>query len=204
MSANNEGSSTSANGSASTSGSASRPTAGNLPGNNVDPPGQSTMNDAWANNGTDMASFTFSTTEDTSSANYVVFFQPSNGELRKTVYNNSQWHSSEFITNDALPGTPIAAYWRGDDFLFHLFYLDKNSILQELQGKHASNTWLNGTLDELSATGSASSSLTAQFPGVCQGVGTAWLTYHTGSANEARILHLRGDSDSWSLRDVFF
>jgi hypothetical protein len=151
-----------------------------------------------------MASFTYSTMEDSSGRNYVVFFQHSSGELRKTVFNNSQWQSSEFITDDALPGTPIAAYWRGYDkeFLFHLFYLDKTSVLQELRGKHASNSWLNGTLGQISAMTSASSSLTVQFPGSCQGVGTAWLTYHTGLANEAHILNHNRDSDSWTLGDV--
>ncbi|KAF7506120.1 hypothetical protein GJ744_012271 [Endocarpon pusillum] len=192
--------------SVSTSGSASRPTAFNVPGNSDGVPGQSTVNDAWAFNGTSLASFTFPTTEDTASTNYYVFFQHSNGELRKVVYNNSRWQVSEFITNDALLGTPIAAYWRGVDqgvHLIHLFYLDKNSVLQELRGKHASNSWVNGTLGQLSATSSASLGLTAQFAGACQGVGTAWLTYHIGSGNEARALFHNMDLDTWSVRDIF-
>jgi hypothetical protein len=162
-----------------------------------------TVNDAWAYNGTSLASLTFSTTSDTSGTNYVVFYQHSNGDLRQAVYNNSQWHPSAYITDDALPGTPLSSFWKGDDFQLHIFYYDRNKVLQELRGKHGSDTWLNGTLGQLSVESSEASSLTMIYNGACQAAGNAWLIYHTGSNDEARAIYWNEDTDTWSERETF-
>lgn len=109
-----------------------------------------TVNDAWAYNGTGIFALSFNPTTAVSGTNYVVFYQHSNGDLRQVAYNYSQWHDSEYITDDARPGSPITAYWSGDEFNYNLFYADKNNVLQERRGQHGSSTWVNGTLGQLS------------------------------------------------------
>jgi hypothetical protein len=160
----------------------------------------STVNNDWAYNGTSLASITFSTTADTTGTNYVVFFQHSNGDIRMTVWNNSIWHDSEFVTDDAMPGTPISVYWKGDNFAFDLFYLDKNSVVQEIRGSQSSSTWLNGTLGQLRLVAEPSA-LSVIYVGGCNGVDTAWIVYQTEVANVARIVYWRGDIDTWSTGD---
>jgi hypothetical protein len=150
-----------------------------------------------------MSALTFSTTDDSSGTNYLLFYQHSNGELRKAVYNNSKWQESEFVTKDAIPGTPLAAFWKGANFDLILFYFDQNKVIQELRGNYARGGWVNGTLGLLSISTDELSSMTVAFVGPCQGSGTAWLVYHTGSNNQSRVVYWNEVTDTWTLREGF-
>ena len=86
---------------------------------------------------------------DTSAENYLLFYQHSNGDIRKLVYNQSEWHSSEFVTNDARLGTGLSVVQFGPvPTLIYVYYIDKEGYLQELRGTHGSNDWTPGTLGE--------------------------------------------------------
>ena len=149
----------------------------------------SANSDAWAYNGTSISSLTFSTTQHTTGTNYVVFYQHANEDIRQVVYNNSQWHDSQFITNDARPGSPLTSYWGGDDFHYNLFYVDKNNVLQEIRGSHASNSWLNGTLGQLSVVTSDPGDLSVVYVGSCA-VGTSgWILYSPPAGDQMGILY---------------
>ncbi|KAK2875960.1 hypothetical protein FQN49_001481 [Arthroderma sp. PD_2] len=172
-----------------------------------DPPNKpKTVDAAWAYNGTAISSLTYSPArdQDSTGTNYVVFYQHSNGELRRSTWNNSQWHDSKFVTNDAHSGTPLSSYWagEGDDIRFNLFYVDKNKVLQELRGGHSSNDWINGTLGELGIVVDPQSAVSVQFVGRCRDVDTAWLVYHTGKENEARVVYWNAKTDRWSARET--
>lgn len=162
----------------------------------------SDVNNAWAYNGTSIMSLTFSTTKDTTGTNYVVFYQHSNGDIRQVVYNNSQWHSSQYITNDARTGSPITAYWGGDSIQYNLFYVDKNNVLQETRGNHASNSWLNGTLGQLSVLASDHGDISVVYVGDCA-VGTSgWLLYSTPVGDQMGILYWDQATDTWSHKGL--
>ncbi|KAM5479489.1 hypothetical protein MaudMau93_007867 [Microsporum audouinii] len=183
----------------------SNPTGSESPGSYSDPP-YNLVDEAWAYNGTAISSLTYSPARDQDSAatNYIVFYQHSNGELRRSTWNNSQWHDSQFITNDARPRTPLSSYWRGegDGISFNLFYVDKNKVLQEIRGSHSSNDWINGTLGELGIAVDPQSAISVQFVGKCRGVDTAWLVYHTGKDNEARVVYWNAQTDRWSAKET--
>ena len=86
---------------------------------------------------------------DTSAENYLLFYQHSNGDIRKLVYNQSEWHSSDFVTNDARLGTGLSVVQFGPvPTLIYVYYIDKEGYLQELRGTHGSNDWTPGTLGE--------------------------------------------------------
>lgn len=113
------------------------------------------------------------------------------------------WHESEFVTKDAFPGTPLAAFYKGDKLDLTLFYFDRNKVVQELRAKYARGDWVNGTLGQLSIATDELSSLTVAFVGPCQGLGTAWLVYNTGSNNQARVVYWNEVTDTWTLREGF-
>ncbi|KAJ5205845.1 hypothetical protein N7491_003531 [Penicillium cf. griseofulvum] len=162
----------------------------------------SDVNNAWAYNGTSIMSLTFSTTKDTTGTNYVVFYQHSNGDIRQVVYNNSQWHSSQYINNDARPGSPITAYWGGDSIQYNLFYVDKNNVLQETRGSHASNSWLNGTLGQLGVLTSDPGDISVVYVGDCA-VGTSgWLLYSPPAGDQMGVLYWDGATDTWSHKGL--
>ena len=122
------------------------------------------------------------------------------------MFNNSAWQESEFITNNAFLGTPITSYWKGDDFQLYIYYYDKNFVLQELRGSHASSTWLNGTLGQLRLTTSRESqppALSVIYTGPCQGVETAWLVQNNGVEDQGIFVKWNGDSDTWTTQSVF-
>lgn len=152
--------------------------------------------------GTSMAAINFPASSSTGAPGYINFFQHSNGELRMTAFNNSQWQSSQFVTADAHQGTPISAYTRGNTSQISMFYFDKNKVLQELRSQDGS-TWTNGTIGTLVQISNAPSDLTAQYVGVCQGSGLAWLVFHTGLRNEARLLYWNANTDTWTASGAF-
>lgn len=190
-------------GSPTSTASGSSPTIFSPPGS-TGSPSPSTVNNAWAMNGTSLFAFTFSTTKDTTGTNYILFYQHSNGDIRQAIHNNSQWNPSEFITHDAHPRTGLAAFWLGT-FEYTLFYVDKNNILQEIRGSQGSNTWLNGTLGQLSIqVADASDALSVVYVGSCFNVNTAWLIFSPANSteqNQAQIVYWNGNTDTWSLGD---
>ncbi|KAJ5760244.1 hypothetical protein N7520_007400 [Penicillium odoratum] len=158
-----------------------------------------TVNDAWAYNGTGIFALSFNPTSAVSGTNYVVFYQHSNGDLRQVAYNYSQWHDSEYITDDARPGSPITAYWSGDNFNYNIFYADKNNVLQERRGRHGSSSWVNGTLGQLSVTASDPSDISVVFFGTCDvGLIAAWLLYNPAGSEELAVLYWNADTDTWT------
>jgi hypothetical protein len=162
----------------------------------------SDVNNAWAYNGSSIETLTFSTTSDTTGTNYVVFYQHSNGDIRQVVYNNSQWHSSQYITNDARPGSPITAYWGGDGIQYNLFYVDKNNVLQETRGSHASNSWLNGTLGQLSVLASDPGDISVVYVGSCAVGVSGWLLYSSPAGNQMGLLYWDASTDTWSHKGL--
>ncbi|KAF3484071.1 uncharacterized protein GIQ15_03395 [Arthroderma uncinatum] len=189
-------------------GATSPPPSSSSPSSSPDRPGYGggpnkpkTVDDSWAYNGTAISSLTYSPVRDQDSVgtNYVVFYQHSNWEIRRSTWNNSQWHDSSFVTRDAHPGTPLSSYWEGegDDIRLNLVYVDKNRVLQEIRGSHSGNDWINGTLGELSLVVDPQSAISVQYVGGCRDVNTAWLIYHAGKNNEARVLYWNARTDRW-------
>jgi Fungal fucose-specific lectin len=127
------------------------------------------VDDAAAFNGTSISAITYSPTNEPTDQNYVVFYQHSNGDIRKVIYNELQWHDSEFVTNDARSGSGLTAVWfSSDPILIYLYYIDKNNVLQERRGQHASDTWVNGALGLKSLVAASNySDVLAQYAGTC-------------------------------------
>ena len=84
---------------------------------------------------------------DTTSETYLLFYQHSNGDIRKLGFNQSEWHNSELVTSDARIGTGLNVVQFGAvPTQIYMYYIDKLGYLQELRGTHGSNDWKNGTL----------------------------------------------------------
>ena len=160
-------------------------------------------NPAFALNGTAIASLTYSAASDgnPTQQNYVVFYQHSNGDIRKLVYNESAWHPSAFVISGARIGTGLSAFFLGPGPLIYLYYVDKTGYLQELRGQHASDVWVNGTLGAASIqVSSSSAALSSGYAGPCTDRGAlAWIFYEsTDGVREARW---SGDDDTWVKKD---
>ena len=157
-------------------------------------------------NGTALATVAYDAAEkysaDTTMENYLLFYQHSNGDIRKLVYNQSEWRSSELVTSDARLGTGLSVVQFGAvPTSIYLYYIDKASYLQELRGTHGSNEWTNGTL----GTGhfkavDTYSALSANYVGDCGNRGNiGWVYYE--SVRTARLslalVWLYADSDKF-------
>lgn len=184
------------------------PSSGGLSGIISNGGGSSIGVPAYALNGTALAGIAYDAAgknnADTSQENYVLFYQHSSGDIRKTVWNQTTWYPSELVTNSARTGTGLSAVSFGaPPTLIYIYYIDKNGILQELRGTHASNTWINGTLGTagFKATNSYSA-LSAKYQGRCGKRGNiGWVHYQSDAGiQEALWDH---DQDSWSNGTLF-
>ncbi|KAL9119431.1 MAG: hypothetical protein Q9187_004020 [Circinaria calcarea] len=160
-------------------------------------------NPAFALNGTTITSLTYSAASDRNPTqqNYVVFYQYSNGDIRKVVYNESAWHPSTFVTSGARIGTGLSAFYLGTGPLIYLYYVDETGYLQELRGQHASDVWINGTLGAATIqVSSSSSALSSAYVGPCTARGgLGWIFYEsTDGVQEARW---SADDDTWSKQN---
>ena len=176
-----------------TSTSASQSPSSNLPasdGNSTDSnSGSSSIPEerpADALNGTAMATVAYDAAEkysaDTTSMNYLLFYQHSSGDIRRLVFNQSEWHSSELITSDARVGTGLSVVQFGAvPTSIYMYYIDKLGYLQELRSTHGSSEWTNGTLGQghFKATDTYSA-LSARYVGDCGGRGNiGWVLYES-------------------------
>ena len=160
-------------------------------------------------NGTSIASTSYSSSldGDPTSLNYVVFYQHSSGDIRKLVYNESKWYSSDFVTSDAATGTGLACIWfwqPGSNSpvpRVYVYYTDKKGYLQELRGNHGSNEWVNGTLGAAAVKPTYGvSTLSAQYTANCSNQARGWLWYESdGGIQEARW---SATNDTWSQGDL--
>lgn len=163
---------------------------------------------AYAQNGTAFAIVEYDAAgknnADTSQENYVLFYQYSSGDIRKMVWNQTTWYPSEFVTSSARIGTGLSAISFGvPPTLIYLYYTDRDGILQELRGVHASNEWNNGTLGTAGFKVTNSySALSANSQGRCGKRGNiGWVLYQSGAGiQEALWDH---DQDSWSNKVLF-
>ncbi len=162
---------------------------------------------AYAQNGTAFASVAYDaagkTNADTSQENYVLFYQHSSGDIRKIVWNQTTWYPSEFVTNSARIGTGLSAVSFGaPPTLIYLYCTDRDGILQELRGAHASNEWNNGTLGTAGFKVNSYSALSAKYQGKCGKRGNiGWVLYQSDvGIQEALWDH---DQDSWSNQVLF-
>lgn len=160
-------------------------------------------NPAFALNGTAIASLTYSAASDgnPTQQNYVVFYQHSNGDIRKVVYNESAWHPSTFVASGASIGTGLSAFYIGTGPMIYLYYVDKTGYLQELRGQHASDVWTNGTLGAATIqVSSSSAALSSGYAGPCTDRGgLAWIFYE--SADGVQEARWSGDDDTWVKKD---
>ena len=163
---------------------------------------------AYAQNDTAFASVAYDAAgknnADTSKQNYVLFYQHSSGDIRKMVWNQTTWYPSEFVTNSARIGTGLSAVSFGaPPTLIYLYYTDRDGILQELRGAHASNEWNNGTLGTAGfKVTNSHSALSAKYQGKCGKRGNiGWVLYQSDAGiQEALWDH---DQDSWSNQVLF-
>ncbi|MCJ1374536.1 hypothetical protein MMC20_005768 [Loxospora ochrophaea] len=159
-------------------------------------------NNATAHNGTAISVVGYVPTSDATDSvpqNYIVFYQHSNGEIRKLAYNSSQWYDSELVVRDARLGTGLASTWLGQTQELYVYYIDKNDVLQEIRGKHASNSWTNGTLGQASIVASSGySDVAADYIGVCGNSNMSYVIYHSGNGGEAQVALWTQTNDSWS------
>ena len=129
---------------------------------------------------------------------YVLFYQRTNGDIQKAVYNGS-WQKPAYVTNDARLGTGLATAWgTGEpDEQIWLYYIDKGDKLQELRGTHGNDTWIRGTLGN-SAFQAAStySALAMEFLGACGTAINAFLCYQTAEGTVRQVLW-NSKVDSW-------
>lgn len=109
------------------------------------------------------------------------------------------------MTSDARPGTPISAFFIQNgtgpgpaNIVFHLFYVDKNNVTQELRFTHGGSTWTNGTLGQIDLPVTDPGDLSAVYAGVCQNVPTAWLVYSIGAGAQTSIVQWNGATDTWT------
>ncbi|KAF7717413.1 Fungal fucose-specific lectin family protein [Penicillium ucsense] len=173
------------------------------PTSNTTGPVNSNLNKDWTYNGTDIMALTYNTMGgDTDGQNYVVFYQNSNLDIRQVVYNNSHWLPSQFITNEARPGSPLSAYWGGNDIRLNLFYVDKNNVLQETRGRQGSSTWVNGTLGLLGVVVPDPGDISVIFVGSCAINTSGWLLYTAGSGDQIGLLYWDASTDTWSHKDT--
>jgi len=172
----------------------------NNPGNTAPPV---VHNDAAAYNGTSLSALTYSPTGQPTEQNYVVFYQHSNGDVRKLIYNESHWHPSELVTKEARLGTGFASVYLGSAPSIYLYYIDKKNLLQELRGSHGSNTWVNGTLGLAHFKVSAAyPHLDGNYAGGCStgGRGSVYFQTDNGPVQEAVW---NQDTDSWNAGLTF-
>lgn len=119
---------------------------------------------------------------DTTSENYLLFYQHSNGDIRRLTYNQSEWHPSEFVTSDARVGTGLSVIQFGAvPTQIYMYYIDRLGYLQELRGTHGSNEWINGTLGTRHfKTVDTYSALSANYLGDCGARGNiGWVYYES-------------------------
>lgn len=179
------------------SNSADAPSSSNA--GNTAPP--AVRNDAAAYNGTSLSALTYSLTGQQSEQNYVVFYQHSNGAVRKLVFNESHWHPSEHVTNDARLGTGLASVTLGPSI--YLYYIDKNHLLQELRGSHGSTTWVNGTLGLAHFQASAEyPHLDGNYGGECPTGGRGSVYFQPDNGPVQEVVRNQ-DSDSWHAGSTF-
>ena len=149
-----------------------------------------------AYNGTSLATVSFPHSEE---QNYLLFYQQANGDIRKIVYNESHWHGSTHVTDDARLGTGLAVSWTGGDpdEMIWLYYIDKAHRLQALEGHHASDNWTQGSLGSFGFEASAEfSALSMEFVGGCDNGINAWLCYQTSDGTVRQVWWNRA-TDSW-------
>lgn len=137
-------------------------------------------------NGTAMATLAYDAAEkygaDTTSENYLLFYQHSNGDIRKLVFNQSEWHNSELVTSDARIGTGLSVVQFGAvPTQIYMYYIDRLGYLQELRGTHGSNDWKNGTLGAMHFKAvDTYSTLSASYIGKCGDRGNiGWVYYES-------------------------
>lgn len=119
---------------------------------------------------------------DTTSENYLLFYQHSNGDIRKLVFNQSEWHNSELVTSDARIGTGLSVVQFGAvPTQIYVYYIDKLGYLQELRSTHGSNEWMNGTLGTMHFKAvDTYSALSANYVGDCGERGNiGWVYYES-------------------------
>lgn len=129
----------------------------------------------------------------------MLFYQYSNGDIRKAVYNGS-WQKPTYVTNDARVGTGLATAWglpSESDVAMWLYYIDKDDKLQELRGSHGNDTWIRGTLGN-SAFEAANtySALSMEFLGECGTGINAFLCYQTADGTVRQVLW-NSQVDTW-------
>ncbi|KAG7001431.1 aristolochene synthase [Physcia stellaris] len=153
---------------------------------------------AAAYNGTSLAVVTY---PHLSEANYLLFYQHSNGDLRKVVYNGSGWHKSSYVTNNARSRTGLSTTWGGEkpNERIYLYYIDKDDVLQELRGYHGSDDWTKGTLGAIQLrTAAPYSAVAAEFAGDCATDNNAFIYYQTSNGTLQEVLWNKA-LDSWTL-----
>ena len=128
----------------------------------------------------------------------MLFYQHTNGDIQKAVYNGS-WQKPVYVTNDARLGTGLATAWgTGEpDEKIWLYYIDKDDKLQELRGTHGNETWIRGSLGN-SAFEAANnySALSMEFIGGCATGINAFLCYQTADGTVRQVLW-NSLEDSW-------
>lgn len=151
-------------------------------------------------NGTAITSVAYTPDGHNSKQNYVIFYQHSNGDIRKSVYNESHWHPSELVTRKAKMGTGLTSMWLQQDLpKIHLYYIDKNHVLQELQAEHASTAWADGTLGLANIRAAESSShLDSGYAGVCNGIGRGWVLYESPADGAVHEVVWDEEADTWT------
>ena len=103
------------------------------------------------------------------------------------------------MVRDARLGTGLASTWLGQTQELYVYYIDKNDVLQEIRGKHASNSWTNGTLGQASIVASSGySDVAADYIGVCGNSNMSYVIYHSGNGGEAQVALWTQTNDSWS------
>lgn len=121
-------------------------------------------------NGTALSSVTYTPTGHANEQNFVLFYQQANGDIRKMSYNGSQWWPGEVVTRQAKLGTGLSSIWLMPLELpfIHLFYIDRDNILQEIRGRHGSTEWVNGTLGVARVRAAPSSHVDAGYAEGCR------------------------------------
>ena len=131
---------------------------------------------------------------------YVLFYQHTNGDIEKAVYNGS-WQKPTYVTNDARLGTGLASAWTtpaaGANERLWIYYIDKDDKLQELRGTHGNDTWIRGTLGNPGfEAASTYSALSMEFLGGCGTAINAFLCYQTADGTVRQVLW-NEQEDSW-------